>query len=75
MTPNSDECPANPEEIANAYVKGTLPKEQVIAFEDHYVTCEACATVLYKTIDYVDRMRGAAKTRASMPQHRVLAAK
>ena len=35
---DSNECPANPEEIAEACVMGTLRKEQVIAFEDHYVT-------------------------------------
>jgi anti-sigma factor RsiW len=72
---DSNECPANPEEVAEAYAMGTLPKEQLIEFEDHYVTCEACATVLYKTIDYVDAMRRAAKTLRSMPQPPVLAAK
>jgi anti-sigma factor RsiW len=41
---------------------GTLPEEQSIAFEDHYAACDACATALYKTADYVDAMRAAAKT-------------
>lgn len=75
MTPDSDECPANPEAVAEAYVMGALPKEQVIVFEDHYVTCEGCATVLSETIDYVDAIRGAAKTLRSMPQPCVIAAK
>lgn len=56
-----NECPANPEEVAEAYVMGTLRKEQVIAFEDHYVTCSQCATVLQKTGEYVEAMRAVSK--------------
>jgi anti-sigma factor RsiW len=59
---HSSECPVDLEEVAEAYVRCTLPEEQAIAFEDHYATCETCATVLYKTADYVDAMRAAAKT-------------
>ena len=59
---NSDfsECPANPEEIAEAYVMGTMTAEQATAFEDHYIGCDTCATVLYKTADFVDAMSAAA---------------
>jgi hypothetical protein len=56
-----NECPANPEAVAESYIMGTLRKEQVIAFEDHYAACEARATLLYKTADYVDAMRAGAK--------------
>jgi anti-sigma factor RsiW len=63
---HSSECPVDLEKVAEAYVRYTLPKEQAIAFEDHYATCETCATVLYKTVDYVDAMR-AAKTPRSWP--------
>jgi hypothetical protein len=55
---DASKCPANPEEVAEAYVMGTLQKERVIAFEDHYVTCSQCATVLQKTVEYVEAMRG-----------------
>jgi hypothetical protein len=40
---------------------GTLRKEQVIAFEDHYVTCSQCATVLQKTAEYVEAMRAVSR--------------
>jgi anti-sigma factor RsiW len=43
-----DECPADLEEIAEAYIMGTLPEEQAIVFEDHYAACDTCATALYK---------------------------
>ena len=66
---HSNECPVDLEEVAEAYVRCTLPEEQAIAFEDHYATCETCATVLYKTIDYVDAMRAAAKTLRSEPRN------
>ena len=65
---HSRECPVDLEEVVEAYVTYTLPEEQVIAFEDHYATCETCATVLYKTVDYVDAMRAAAKTLRSGPR-------
>lgn len=57
----SDECPADPEEIAEAYIMGTLTKEQVVAFEEHYSGCNPCATVLQNTAEYVEAMRAAAK--------------
>jgi hypothetical protein len=58
---DSNECPSNPEEVAEAYVMGALQKDQVIAFEDHYVTCSQCATVLQKTAEYVEAMRAASR--------------
>ncbi len=57
----ANECPANPEELAEAYVRGTLSQEQVIAFEDHYVVCNRCATLLEGTAEYVEAMRFAVK--------------
>ncbi len=55
------QCPANSEEVAEAYVMGTLRKEQVIAFEDRGVTCSHCATVLQKTAGYIEAMRAVSK--------------
>jgi anti-sigma factor RsiW len=68
MTVHSSKCPVDLDEVAEGYVLGLLPTEQAIAFEDHYATCEACATVVYKTVDYVDSMRAAAKTLRSQPR-------
>jgi anti-sigma factor RsiW len=63
LEPN--ECPADLEEVAEVYVMGTLPEEQAIAFEEHYAACDTCATALYKTADYIDAMRGEARTMRS----------
>jgi anti-sigma factor RsiW len=57
---DSDECPADREETAEAYVMGTLTEKQAVAFEDHYAVCEACAAVLQRTAEYVDAMHVAA---------------
>lgn len=67
MTLDSNECPADRDEVAEAYIMGTLPKEQAIAFEEHYVACDHCATVLQKTAEYVDAMRAAAEKLRSGP--------
>ena len=40
---------------------GTLAEEQVIAFEEHYIGCDACAKVLQDTARYIDAMRAAAR--------------
>jgi hypothetical protein len=41
--------------------KHPLSREQVIAFEDHYVVCNRCATLVEGTAEYVEAMRSAAK--------------
>jgi anti-sigma factor RsiW len=55
------QCPDNTEDVAEAYILGALTAEQAAVFEDHYLGCDACATVLYKTADFVDAMNAAAK--------------
>jgi anti-sigma factor RsiW len=60
------ECPTDLEKVAEAYVMGTLPEEQAVAFENHYAACDSCATALYKTANYVDAMR---RRRARGPTH------
>ena len=57
-----DVCPANPAEVAEDYIMGTLSEAQVIEFEDHYIGCDRCATVLQKAADYVVAMRAAGKS-------------
>jgi anti-sigma factor RsiW len=66
---HSSECPADLEKVAEAYVMGTLPEEQAIAFEEHYAACDNCATALYKTADYVDAMRRRRGRRATDSYH------
>ena len=48
---------------------GTLPEEQAFAFENHYATCDTCATALYKTADHVDAMRRRRRKRATDTYH------
>jgi anti-sigma factor RsiW len=52
-------CPVELEKVAEAHVMGLLPKEQAIAFEDHFAACDTCATVVYKIADYVGAMNAA----------------
>jgi anti-sigma factor RsiW len=57
------------EEVAEAYVMGTLTEEQRTAFEDHYMMCAACAALLQKTAAYVEAMQAAArKLRSESPR-------
>ena len=39
---------------------GSLPEEEVEAFEEHYFVCSDCATMLQHTAEDVDAMRAAA---------------
>jgi anti-sigma factor RsiW len=61
VIPDPIQCPDHAEDVAEAYILGTLNAGQAAVFEDHYLGCDACATVLYKAADYVDAMRAAAK--------------
>ena len=67
VTLDSNECPADPEEVAEKYTMGILSKEEEAMFEDHYVTCNRCATLLERTAAYVEAMRAAAKKVRSEP--------
>ena len=69
MKLHSSECPVDLAKVAEAYVMGGLPEEQATAFENHYADCDSCATALYKTADYVDAMRAAAKALRSGPRN------
>jgi hypothetical protein len=40
---------------------GTLSREQATTFEDHYITCDQCATVLQGSAEYIEAMGAAAK--------------
>ena len=64
---DSNNCPPDPEAVAEAYLMGTLSGKQATAFEDHFVACNPCATVLQKTAEYLDAMRAAARKQRSEP--------
>jgi len=48
---------------------GSLPEEEVEAFEEHYFVCADCATVVQHTAEHVDAMRAAAEKLGSDAQH------
>ena len=58
--PSTGPCPVNAQEVAEAYMMGSLPEEEVRAFEEHYFVCADCATMLQHTAEDVDAMRAAA---------------
>jgi len=66
--PDSNECPANPEAVAEDYMTRKLSKAQDAAFEDHYIACNRCATLVQVTAEYVEAMRAAAKKVPSEPE-------
>ncbi len=56
------ECPPLPEEVAEAYILGTLTEARTAAFEAHFLACNRCAGVLQQVSEYVDAIRAAART-------------
>jgi hypothetical protein len=57
----SDQCPADPEGTAEAYLLDTLPPDEAREFEDHYVTCPRCTMLLEDTAQYIVAMKEAAQ--------------
>jgi hypothetical protein len=55
-----EHCPAEPDEVAEAYCMGTLDRVAAIAFEDHYIRCHRCAELVEATEKYVRAMQLAA---------------
>jgi hypothetical protein len=60
---HTDRCPAEPDEVAEAYCMGTLDRAAAVAFEDHYVICNRCAEIVEATERYVRAMKAAARLR------------
>jgi anti-sigma factor RsiW len=52
-----DSCPVRPDEIAEAYLLGTLPKERRAAFEEHFIGCPQCGDRLQFTEEFVLAVR------------------
>jgi anti-sigma factor RsiW len=58
------------EEFAESYVMGHLSPDQVVAFEEHYLTCDGCAFAVQQAILYVTAMRSAAAEFRGAPVRR-----
>jgi hypothetical protein len=60
MLGTSNRCPADPEEVAERYCLGSLPRVDAVAFEDHFLTCARCASIV-ETADQFRAMKVAAQ--------------
>jgi hypothetical protein len=58
---DTDRCPTDPDEVAEAYCMGALDRATAAAFEDHYVTCKTCGEIVEATERYVRAMKVAAQ--------------
>src|SRR5215510_10589852 len=52
-------CPLDVEEIAEAYDMESLDRPASLAFENHYLACPRCASVVASTDEYIRSMRNA----------------
>jgi hypothetical protein len=55
----AQQCPPDVEEIAEAYCMGTLDQTARLAFEEHYLTCRSCASLVGSTDGYIRSMKAA----------------
>jgi anti-sigma factor RsiW len=61
MPLSPDHCPPDPEETANLYLLGGLVPEDAAAFEDHFITCPACAKVVDDADVFIRAIRAGAQ--------------
>jgi len=61
----SDPCPPDPEEAAEARLLDRMPPEQAAAFDLHVAGCPGCAGILEQTRDYIQALRDASNSLAS----------
>ena len=52
-------CPAAEDEVAEAFVRKTLPPERAASFKTHIVSCSNCAREVENAGAFVLAMRGA----------------
>jgi Putative zinc-finger len=62
-----DTCPIDIDEMAEAYIMETLSPAGAWRFEDHYLTCNGCATAVEEAAEYVRAMKGAAEVEGGSP--------
>lgn len=56
-----DRCPADPNELVEAYLSHRLAKEDSAVFEDHFLGCPRCSERLQFTDDFITAVRHAAE--------------
>ncbi len=54
-------CPADPEEVAEAYAMDSLPEADAEAFNEHLLICSRCRDAVERADEYVRAMRAAAR--------------
>jgi hypothetical protein len=59
VSANPQRCPPDAEDVAEAYYMNTLDHPARVAFEDHYLTCARCASIVARTDEFVRSMRNA----------------
>lgn len=63
-------CPANIDELADAYCLGQLEPAAAKAFEEHYLVCPRCAGVASDTYDFIEAFRLAAAASTGVARSR-----
>jgi anti-sigma factor RsiW len=54
-------CPSNPDDVADEYVMGRLPLDQVASVEAHLAICRNCSEVVANTRRFIGSIRRAGK--------------
>jgi hypothetical protein len=54
-------CPADPGEVAEAYVMDTLDEADAATFDEHLLVCDECWGIVEATEAYVRAIREAAR--------------
>ena len=61
MSLDASRCPADPDEVAEAYCMDTLDANDAAAFDQHLLVCDECWGIVEATAEYVRAMRLAAQ--------------
>jgi len=61
MPLDATRCPADPDEVAEAYCMDTLDAAESAAFDEHLLVCDECWEIVEATEEYVRPMREAAQ--------------
>jgi uncharacterized C2H2 Zn-finger protein len=52
-------CRPDVEQVAESYCAGTFSQPDEFTFEDHYLTCPRCASIVATTDEYIRSMKAA----------------
>src|SRR5262245_12346914 len=59
VSADAQQCPPDVEEIAEGYCMETLERTACIAFEEHYLACPRCTSIVTSTNEYIRSMKAA----------------